>query len=221
MNTKERWNLFSNPPPTIQEVHKLLSFFAYHLNAEITTMPWELCHETTGSPSVNPSVIVNYHNEAISNLSMELGKHQDYKPEKGIFFGIPILYRKNGEYHESRFVNGAPGKPWLVSLMLYSNSENFRPEYGMGTVFFKADGEVALKMDCRDARLVLFEGDIFHSPEESRIPPNVKPWRVSYVLKLIVNPKSEAQCIKKEFLELLHRVSSHTNELALGIHARF
>jgi hypothetical protein len=220
MNTKERWNLFSSPPQSIQELHKLLSFFAYHLDAEITTLPWELCHQTAGSPSVLPSVIVNFHNEGISKESVLLGMHQDCKPEKGIFFGIPILYNKNTEYHESHFVNGAPGKPWLVSMMLYSFSEEFLPEYLMGTVFYKADRELALKVNCQDARFVLFEGDIFHSPEESNIPTGIKPWRVSYVLKLIINPKNENQCVKKMFSELLHNWSSQIHELTLGINSR-
>lgn len=220
MNTKERWNLFSNPPQSIQEVHKLLSFLAFHLDAEISTQPWELCHQTAGSPSVIPSVIVNYHNEGISKENMELGMHQDSKPEKGIFYGIPVLYKKNKEYHESHFVNGAPGKPWLVSLMLYSFSKEFHPEYLMGTSFYKANGELVLKVNCQDARLVIFEGDIFHSPEESNIPPNVKFWRTSYVLKLLINPKNENQSVKKMFNDLFHQWSPQIKELTLGANSR-
>lgn len=216
MNTKERWNLFSNPPHSIQELHKLLSFFAYKLDAEITTQPWELCQQTTGSPSVIPSVIVNYHNEGVSKESMHFGMHQDCKPEKGIFYGIPVLYKNSSEFHESHFVNGAPGKPWLVSVMLYSFSKDFHPEYLMGTAFYQANKELVLSVNCQDARVVLFEGDIFHSPEESKIPPGVNPWRVSYVLKLIFNPKNENQCVKKQFNELLHQLSPKINELTLG-----
>lgn len=221
MNTKERWNLFSSPPPAVQEIHKLLSFFAYQLDAEITTMPWELCHPTTGSPALNPSVIVNYHNEGISKESMKYGMHQDCKPEKGIFFGIPVLYKKNDEFHESHFVNGSPGKPWLVSLMLYSASKDFTPDYGMGTVFYTPDGEVVGTANCVDGRIVLFEGDIFHSPEESKIPPDKKPWRISYVLKLIVNPRHEQQCLKKSFLDLINNSSHSINKLNLGVNSRF
>lgn len=217
MNTKERWNLFSNPPQSIQELHKLLSFLAYHLDAEITTQPWELCHqkENSGAVSVTPSVIVNFHNEGISRESMDFGMHQDCKPEKGTFYGIPVLY-KNGECHEKQFVNGAPGKPWLVSVMLYSFSKEFKPEYLMGTVFYNSDRELVLKVNCHDARIVLFEGDILHSPEESDIPEGVKHWRVSYVLKLIINPKHENQSVKQRFAELFKEWSPHLQELALG-----
>ena len=221
MNTKERWTLFANPPAPIQEIHKFLSLLAYRLDADITTMPWELCHPTAGSPAVNPSVIVNYHNEGVSKASMDYGKHQDCKPEKGIFFGIPVLYKKANELHETHFVNGTTGKPWLVSLMLYSYSDEFSPEYGMGTVFYQANGELVGKVNCINGRLVLFEGDIFHSPEESKIPPDRKPWRISYVLKLIVNPKKENQNLKEDFLKLLRSWPLNIMERSLGAESRF
>ena len=215
MDTKARWGLFSRPPQSIQELHKLLSFFANQLDAQITTQPWELSHQSEGVPKVIPSVIVNYHNEAISKANMDFGKHQDYKPEKGIFYGIPNLYHEG--YHENQFVNGAPGKPWLVSLMLYSFSESFLPEYLMGTAFYKPDGEPVLQVNCEDARVVLFEGDIHHSPEESKIPEGIKLWRTSYVLKLIVNPTKENQCVKKTFKELLHKWQPHIGEITSRI----
>lgn len=201
MNTKERWDFFAHPPISIQEVHKLLSYLAYQLDVDITTMPWELAIGSTSI--VLPSVIVNYHNVDVSQESMKLGKHQDFNPEKGLFFGVPVLYGKEGEWHDTHFSNGTPGKPWFVSMMLYSTSEDFDPSYGLGTVFFTKAGELVTQVKCTDGRLVLFEGDIFHGPEASTLPPTGKPWRISYVLKLIFNPRHPDQDVKKVLFDLL------------------
>ena len=216
MNMKERWKLFSNPPQAIQEAHKLLSYLSFHLNAEISTAPWELCHEVTEAPTVAPSVIVNFHTE-VSKETMEIGKHQDFKPDKGVFFGIPVLYKNPGAYHDPCFENGATGKPWLVSLMLYSSSEHFLPEHRMGSVFYTLDGKDAVKVNCQNSRFVLFEGDILHNCEESTIPPGLKLWRISYVLKLIINPRNEKQRVKEMFSKLLR---SPLNEMTPGANTR-
>ena len=74
----------------------------------------------------------------------------------------------------------------------------------MGTIFCKKNGEIASKADCRHMRFVLFEGDILHSIEESKIPPEVSTWRVSYVFKLIINPRAESKkSLRTVFYELL------------------
>ncbi|HSX26217.1 MAG TPA: hypothetical protein VLE89_04330 [Chlamydiales bacterium] len=193
MNGKERWQFFAKPPPAIQEFFKLLSWFSFTLDAEVTTLPWDLCHGTTSSPTIATNFL-----EEVSPESMELGKHEDYNTEEeGIAFGIPILYGKG--FHPSCFINGAPGKPWLISALIYSTHENFRPEYGMGTMFYKKDGTIAFKTPCRDLRVVICEGDILHSIEQSHLPPNMATWRVSYVFKLALNPKSETQSMKQLF----------------------
>jgi hypothetical protein len=62
---------------------------------------------------------------------------------------------------------------------------------------------MALRADCRNMRIIFFEGDIFHSMEESRIPDNVKTWRVSYVFKMVMNPREKDQNIKKCFSEYI------------------
>lgn len=209
MNTKERWNLFSNPPPSIGELHKLLSLLSLQLNAEITTAPWELSHQ---AQKVTPSVIVNFHTE-VSRDSMLLGKHRDCNPAKGVFYGIPILYREKGAFHDNCFENGAPGKPWLVSVLLYAASKTFLPEHLMGTVYYNEDGESAIKTNCIDGRFVLFEGDILHSVEESKTPPNANLWRISYVLKLIINPRDENQSVKEMFSQLVHKWSPEMNKI--------
>lgn len=186
MNNKEKWEFFAHPPQAIKEVYKFLGWLAYRMDADISTLPWDLC-----DPSICASAVATNRIERVSHASMELGKHQDFNTEKGVPFGIPILYSKEKAYYHSKFVNGETGKPLLVSLMVYAASEDFKPEYGMGTVYYKGNGEIALQTDCRHMRIVIFEGDIPHAIEESRLPPNVKVWRISYVFKLILNPKKE------------------------------
>jgi hypothetical protein len=195
MNGKERWKFFSNPPQAMNEVYKLFGMLAHRMDAEITTLPWELCDQRSHG---SPSVIGNFLEEA-SNESMELGKHQDCNPEKGIPFGIPILYSKENQFHTNCFANGDLGKPWLISVMLYVTAEEFLPEYRLGTVFYKSNGELALRTSCLNMRLVLFEGDIFHSIEESTIPSPIQTWRVSYVFKLLVNPRQKDKSMKTAF----------------------
>lgn len=215
MNGKERWQFFSNPPQPMHEVYKLLALLGYHLDAEVSTLPWELCDQTTGSPSV----IANFIEEA-SEESMEFGKHQDSNPEKGIAFGIPILYAKEKKFYPSQFINGDRGNPWLVSLMLYSTSDTFLREYAMGTAFYKTDGQIALKTDCLDMRLVLFEGDIFHTIDASKIPLGKKEWRVSYVFKLLINPKKKGQSMKKAFSNWVKSLGLKIDKIPLGINTR-
>src|SRR5579862_1559146 len=71
MNGKERWQFFSNPPAAILEVYKLFGLLGAKLNADITTLPWELCDQSSHGSS---AVLVNKIEEA-SQESMELGKH--------------------------------------------------------------------------------------------------------------------------------------------------
>lgn len=199
MNGKERWQFFSNPPKAIQELYKLFGQLGARLNADVTTLPWELVDQGAhGSPSVIANKL-----ERASSESMGAGKHQDYNPEKNTFFAIPVLYSNKGEVHPSSFVNGEAGRPWMVSVMVYATEEGFLQEYRMGTAFYQKNGELAERVDCRNMRLVFFEGDIFHSMEESKIPVDVKTWRVSYVFKLILNPVGKDQNIKSAFFNLL------------------
>lgn len=69
----------------------------------------------------------------------------------------------------------------------------------MGTVFYKDNEEIAIRANCQNMRLVLFESNILHSIEESKIPASVKTWRVSYVYKLLFNPRKKEQNIKQLF----------------------
>jgi hypothetical protein len=198
MGNKEKWTFFANPPDEVKEIYKLLSFFAARLDADVTTQPWELYDKDICTPAVATNWV-----ESMSCESMKLGRHDDYDTQEGIAFGIPILYAKEGGIHPNQFVNGAPGKPWLVTIMFYATSKEFKPEYGMGSIFCTKDGEIALRGACGHMRFVLFEGDIVHGVEESRLPPDVNVWRVSYVYKLTINPKKEGASMKQAFYDLL------------------
>lgn len=198
MNNKEKWEFFAHPPQAVKELYKLLGFLSYRLEADISTLPWDLC-----DPSICASAVATNRLEKSSKKSMELGKHQDYSTEKGIPFGIPILYSKDQAFYDSKFVNGELGKPLLVSLMIYAAKENFKPSYGMGTAYYKKDGNFALRSDCKHMRFVIFEGDILHSIEASNIPSDINVWRVSYVFKLIINPKKEGQSMRQRLRELI------------------
>lgn len=191
MNGKERYVLVENPPLAIQEVFKLLGFIAHETNTKITTLPWELCDkEGNGSPSI----IVNKL-ERSTESSRELERHKDVDPGKKISFGIPVLYQP-GRCFEASFENGAHGKPWLVTLMIYTTAANYKDDYKMGTVFYHQDGTLAARVRCRDMRLVIFEGDIEHSIEESFIEESIITWRVSTVFKLVINPMDPLQSAK-------------------------
>lgn len=215
MNGKERWQFFSQPPAAINELYKLFGLFAHKLNADITTLPWELCDPSAHG---SPAVIANKLEEA-TRESMDLGKHQDCNPEGNVPCGIPVLYDP-GELHPAQFINGAPGKPWLISVMVYTTDEEFRPEYCLGTAFYQKDGKLVVKANCLNMRIVIFEGDIFHSIEESNIPDEVKTWRISYVFKLIVNPKEENQNVKAAFLEMARNAAPQIEILSLGPDSR-
>lgn len=193
MNGKERWQFFSNPPAPFQDVFRLFATIAEGIGAEVSTLPWELCDkESNGSPSV----IGNYL-EMASVESMGHGKHKDCDPANGVAFEIPKLYADG--VHASCFENGGEGLPWIVSVMVYATAENYLPEYRMGTAFYGQE-EVFCTEPCH-MRMVLFEADLDHTIEASQIPDEVKTWRVSYVFKLVFNPKSARQSMKKRFLE--------------------
>jgi hypothetical protein len=215
MNGKERWELFSHPPAAITEIYKLFATFGSKLNADITTIPWELCDQSSyGSPATIANKV-----EEFSEENRELSKHQDYNPECRVSFGIPVLYSQEKECHPNKFANGATGKPWLISVMVYTTPEEFLPEYCLGTVFYDQNENIALRVNCLNMRFVLFEGDILHSFEESKIPSGVKTWRISYVFKLIVNPKDRDLSVKKTFSDLMSHFCKSEN-LSLGTHAR-
>ena len=216
MNGKERWHFFSQPPKPIREFYKLLATMAEQIDAEISTLPWELCDRSSNG---SPSVIGNFLEEA-SFESMELGKHPDCDPKEGIAFGIPILYSKENAFYENRFENGEEGRPWIVSMMLYVTAEDYLPQYCMGTAFYGCEETIALCTDCLNMRLVLFDTDLIHTIEASKIPESTKTWRVSYVFKLVFNPKLPNQSMKRRFFEWIRGLSGNFSAVFTGDTAR-
>lgn len=202
MDPKERWLFFSQPPEPVKQLYLLLRSWAQALDVEITMLPWELCD---GRGTSSPALLSN-RVEKVSSRSMFLGKHQDCIPEQGLPFAIPILYAPP-EDHPAAFVNGTPGRPWMMTLMLYVTADNFLPTYQTGSVFFNAAGEIALRAACTHMRLVLFESDLWHAIEESNIPPEESTWRISYVFKLIFNPKRPNQDAKAAFAHYTKEIS--------------
>ena len=212
MNSKERWSFFANPPSAMQEFYKLLANFAHEMDAEITTLPWDLCAQGTNTSSVVGNLL-----EEVSYQSMELGKHRDSHPKKGISFGIPVLHsNEKGAVYSSSFANGEEGKPWVISAMIYATEENFSPEYQMGTVFYKDSEKECLFTNCHNMRIVFFEGDIIHSIEESKIPSNLKTWRISYVFKLVINPRNKKESMKVKFSEIFKTFNPEKSVLKHG-----
>lgn len=199
MTNQEKWKFFSSPPQPIQEVYKLLGMLAQDMQADISTLPWDLCDQHICASAVATNKV-----ERVSPESMEMGKHEDFNTEKGIPFAIPCLYGEEEGFFPAHFVNGACGNPWLISLMVYAAEENFRPEYGMGTIFCNDSGEQVSKAYCQNARFILFEGDILHGIEKSMIPAGIHTWRVSYVFKLIVNPREKGRSMREILGSLLH-----------------
>jgi len=167
-------------------------------------LPWELCDPSSQG---SPAVIANKLEEA-SKESRELGKHRDCDPETKIPFGIPILYSDSPQYHPPKFINGEKDRPWLVSVMLYVTAGNFLPDaYGLGTVFYDKTS-IVLRTQCVNMRMVLFQGDIFHSIEESTVPQDITTWRISYVFKLIINPKKRGEDMRAKLAYLMQSMVS-------------
>jgi len=201
MNNKEKWEFFAKPPQPIKELYKFLGFLSAVLDADVSTLPWDLCDGKITASAVATNLV-----KESSKETMELGLHEDSSPEEGLPFTLPVLYSQTKEHHPHQFVNGEKGKPWLVSLMLYATEEKFIPsEYGMGTLFCHQDGTRAAVAASRPMRFVLFEADIIHGIEESKLPSDVKTWRISYVFKLVLNPRRPNQSLKSAFYELLKK----------------
>lgn len=206
MNGKERWRFFNRPPTAISQVYKLFSTLAAEFDANVSTLPWGLFNPDLVE---SPAVIAN-RLESASLESMELGKHRDTDPGEGLPFGIPVLYSSDKKLYPRQFSNGTAGFPWVISVMVYSTAVSFLPEYRLGTVFYDEEGMIRERVDCLNGRLVFFEGDLFHSIEASDIPAEIQTWRISYVFKMMINPKSPDSNLKKQFFDrFITRSGSH------------
>jgi hypothetical protein len=197
MNAKERWQLFAKSPKAIQSLFSFFSLIANELEADITTLPWELCDKNgQGSPSILANKV-----EQCCERTRDLGRHKDYDPEKRLSFAISVLYSETKQIHKSPFVNGEPGRPWMLTVMIYSTAHNFFPQKGLGTVFYNKEEQLQTRVRCLPMRLVFFEGDICHSIEESQHTIEEATWRISYVFKVILNPKKQNVSCKQKFMD--------------------
>jgi len=196
MNGKERWEAFFNPFKPFENFYYFLESMSAQLNIEISTIPWEL----SNGKSSSPATIANFLTE-VSFRSTELGFHQDFNPSSG----LPFLINKKADkdtVFSGPFDNGAQGFPYLLSIMIYATDESFDPSFGMGTRFKFKDSEEFIDLECSHGRIVIFEGDIWHSISPSLLP-SLNTWRVSHVYKLILNPISGNQDIKKDLCRIL------------------
>lgn len=91
------------------------------------------------------------------------------------------------------YFNGEPGKPLLVSLLLYLNDEWLR-EWGADTLFLDGQTDTGIFMSPRPGRAVLLDQDIMHrvSPPSSAAEGRA---RFSLVWKLALLPRLPGQAL--------------------------
>ena len=193
LNAQERWNFFIQPPNPIKVIYSLFSHLARVLDIEISTMPWMLFNGIAGSCAVIANKVLSVKQESTIK-----GKHKDVDPTKKLAFETPCLY--GDKPFTGSQINGQTGYPYYLTVMVYSNASNFNENYEMGTSFFFQDGKM-IQAICRNMRIVIFEGDIFHSIGASNFSEDIDTWRVSYVFKIILNPKSPTQNIVDLLME--------------------
>lgn len=190
--TDRLFELFENPMPSLDLVHKFFSYIGFKLKMDVSTHP-RLWVEFP-IPFAN-----NYLTEANAITERE-GWHADYQTAAGLLFDLSKKCAPG--YYSRQFLNGKDDQPFLLSILLYTTSENFDPEFGMGTVF--GDKKDPLKIACKHMRLVIFEGDIMHATQQSYLPEGVTAWRNSFVWRIVFRPPTpEKVCIKDLFLDFL------------------
>lgn len=187
MNEDDRLQVFKQPPAALDAVHKLFSFFGSALNVDISTFPW-------GLVSCGNNFVLS-----VDKGSEDAGWHQDYDPNNGLPFSIPKRYKE--EDYPSVFDNGRASCPWMLTVLVYTTAENFKTEWGMGTRFQDLQG-VKTTVECEHMRMVIFEGNISHTLQQSFILPGINTWRNSFVYKIILRRRKESDesiSIKAQF----------------------
>jgi len=153
------------------EISKLFCTISHKLNAEVLTQPGRLCDEV----SCLSAIVTNFHT-SMTEQNSRLCLHRDYNPQKGMNY---TLAREDGTLFPVPFENGAKGKPWLISVIVYMTSKDFDPEEGLGTHFYDDNKELKHVIKCKHLALTIFEGDVLHSIAPSK--EGVKGKRVSIV----------------------------------------
>ena len=52
-------------------------------------------------------------------------------------------------------------------------------------------------------RFVLFDGEVTHGIQESTHAPEIETWRVSYVIRIFLNPRRPNQSLRADLFESL------------------
>lgn len=91
------------------------------------------------------------------------------------------------------YFNGEPGRPLLVSLLLYLNDE-WRREWGADTLFLDSQTDTGIFVAPRPGRAVLFDQDIMHRVSAPSPAAGEQP-RFSLVWKLALLPRRPGQAL--------------------------
>ena len=89
------------------------------------------------------------------------------------------------------YVNGEPGKPLLVTMLLYLNDE-WERDWGGETLFIDGETDVGLCVRPKPGRVVLMDQDVLHRVSVPSKAAGGRP-RLSLVWKLVFLPKHEKQ----------------------------
>ena len=191
LTLNDRLGVFLTKPGCIAKIYQLFAHLGDQMQAVVSSHRWHF--------GKSGNFTTNFLTRA-SEQTEKFGYDQDYEPETGSICSFPKVYSK--ENHARTYVNGSQGNPYLLSVILYMAAQNFNPDWGMGTNFKESDGKIRA-IRCQHMRLVLFEGDIEHGIQRSRIPEGLTTWRVSYVWKICFRPRTaDAPALNERFAKL-------------------
>lgn len=187
-----RKKLLFFPPPPLDVMTKLFAYIGSKLNVDVSSLPWV--------PNI-PHPLVNNFLTELDFYSSAIGWHSDYETD-ALKFRLADKRSNQSKFYEG-FTNGAPGKPYILSIILYTTADNFDPTWGMGTLFADKNNFSLQPVGCQNMRIVIFEGEIRHKIVESHIPPGVNTWRNTFVWRIVLRPTTnENFSIKERFLSV-------------------
>lgn len=202
LSNKQLAKFFTHPPEQFEQLYPLFAYLGEQLDAAVTTHPWRVQNNST--------FVGNF-------LKHSYGKkmlHLDYNPKNPTDYRFPKQFFSDDPYHSETYENGAPGQPWLCTALFYVAAENFQGEkMGMGTVALDEETSKTKTIQCKNGRLVLFEGNIPHGIGPAFFEKGeINTWRWSTSLTLAFLPKKEGQCSIREqaikFFASLSKASS-------------
>lgn len=89
------------------------------------------------------------------------------------------------------YINGEPGKPLMVTMLLYLN-ESWKRDWGGETLFLDGETDVGLCVSPKPGRVVLMDQDVLHRVSVTSSSTDGLP-RLSLVWKLVFLPKYKRQ----------------------------